>query len=394
MTTAQPQELDVQPTPLALLLLGREADPRSERGVECPGDLPSPSDPDLVARARAAKERLGDKVFVLGHHYQRDEVIQFADVTGDSFKLARDAAARPEAEYIVFCGVHFMAESADILTGDDQKVVLPDLAAGCSMADMATAEQVAECWDVLTEAGIAERVVPVSYMNSSADIKAFTGRHGGTICTSSNAERALQWAFEQGDKVLFLPDQHLGRNTAVRDLGMSLDDCVLYNPHKPGGGLTAQQLRDAKMILWRGHCSVHGRFSLESVEDVRARIPGVTVLVHPECRHEVVAAADQVGSTEYIIKALEAAPAGSKWAIGTELNLVRRLANRFAPEGKEIVFLDRTVCFCSTMNRIDLPHLVWALESLADGKLVNRIEVDRETERYAKLALERMLALP
>ncbi|MEV8606205.1 quinolinate synthase NadA [Streptomyces griseoviridis] len=394
MTTAQPQDLDVQPTPLALLLLGREADPRSERGVECPGDLPSPSDPDLVARARAAKERLGDKVFVLGHHYQRDEVIQFADVTGDSFKLARDAAARPEAEYIVFCGVHFMAESADILTGDDQKVVLPDLAAGCSMADMATAEQVAECWDVLTEAGIAERVVPVSYMNSSADIKAFTGRHGGTICTSSNAERALQWAFEQGDKVLFLPDQHLGRNTAVRDLGMSLDDCVLYNPHKPGGGLTAQQLRDAKMILWRGHCSVHGRFSLESVEDVRARIPGVNVLVHPECRHEVVAAADQVGSTEYIIKALEAAPAGSKWAIGTELNLVRRLANRFAPEGKEIVFLDRTVCFCSTMNRIDLPHLVWALESLADGKLVNRIEVDRETERYAKLALERMLALP
>ncbi|MFJ2903494.1 quinolinate synthase NadA [Streptomyces sp. NPDC087212] len=394
MTTAQPQELDVQPTPLALLLLGRDADPRSERGVECPGDLPSPSDPDLVARARAAKEKLGEKVFILGHHYQRDEVIQFADVTGDSFKLARDAAARPEAEYIVFCGVHFMAESADILTGDDQKVVLPDLAAGCSMADMATAEQVAECWDVLTDAGIAERVVPVSYMNSSADIKAFTGRHGGTICTSSNAERALEWAFAQGEQVLFLPDQHLGRNTAVRDLGMSLDDCVVYNPHKPGGGLTAEQLRGAKMILWRGHCSVHGRFSLESVEDVRARVPGVNVLVHPECRHDVVAAADYVGSTEYIIKALEAAPAGSKWAIGTELNLVRRLANRFAPEGKEIVFLDRSVCFCSTMNRIDLPHLVWTLESLASGTLVNRIEVDRETEAFAKLALERMLALP
>ncbi|MEU7341942.1 quinolinate synthase NadA [Streptomyces sp. NPDC007074] len=394
MTTAQTQELDVQPTPLALLLLGREADPRSERGVECPGDLPSPSDPDLVERARAAKEKLGDKVFVLGHHYQRDEVIQFADVTGDSFKLAREAAARPEAEYIVFCGVHFMAESADILTTDDQKVVLPDLAAGCSMADMATAEQVAECWDVLTEAGIADRVVPVSYMNSSADIKAFTGRHGGTICTSSNAQRALEWAFEQGEKVLFLPDQHLGRNTAVRDLGMSLEDCVLYSPHKPNGGLTAEQLRDAKMILWRGHCSVHGRFSLDSVNDVRARIPGVNVLVHPECKHEVVDAADHVGSTEYIIKALEAAPAGSKWAIGTELNLVRRLANRFAPEGKEIVFLDKTVCFCSTMNRIDLPHLVWTLESLAEGNLVNRIEVDRETERYAKLALERMLALP
>ncbi|MEU7042340.1 quinolinate synthase NadA [Streptomyces varsoviensis] len=395
MTTAQP--LDVQPSPLALLLLGREADPRSERGVECPGDLPAPSDPDLVERARAAKARLGDKVFVLGHHYQRDEVIEFADVTGDSFKLARDAAARPGAEYIVFCGVHFMAESADILTGDDQQVVLPDLAAGCSMADMATAEQVAECWDVLTDAGVAGTTVPVSYMNSSADIKAFTGKHGGTICTSSNAERALKWAFEQGEKVLFLPDQHLGRNTAVRDLGLSLDDCVLYNPHKPGGGLTADELRAAKVILWRGHCSVHGRFSLESVRDVRERIPGVNVLVHPECRHEVVAAADLVGSTEYIIKTLEAAPAGSKWAIGTELNLVRRLANRFADEAagnKEIVFLDKTVCFCSTMNRIDLPHLVWALESLADGKVVNRIEVDPEVAAFSKLALERMLALP
>ncbi|MER7785939.1 quinolinate synthase NadA [Streptomyces albidoflavus] len=400
MTTAQPRtDLDVQPTPLALLLLGREADPASERGVDCPGDLPSPSDPDLVARARAAKEKLGDKVFVLGHHYQRDEVIQFADVTGDSFKLARDAAARPEAEYIVFCGVHFMAESADILTSDEQKVVLPDLAAGCSMADMATAEQVAECWDVLSEAGVADQVVPVAYMNSSADIKAFTGKHGGTICTSSNAKRALEWAFEQGQdpattKILFLPDQHLGRNTAVRDLGMSLEDCVVYDPHKPNGGLTAEQLRDARMILWRGHCSVHGRFSLESVEDVRARVPGVNVLVHPECKHEVVAAADLVGSTEYIIKTLEAAPRGSKWAIGTELNLVRRLANRFAEEDKEIVFLDRTVCFCSTMNRIDLPHLVWTLESLAEGTLVNRIEVDEETEDFAKLALERMLALP
>lgn len=396
MTTAQP--LDVQPTPLALLLLGREADPKSERGVECPGDLPAPSDPDLVERARAAKAKLGGKVFILGHHYQRDEVIEFADVTGDSFKLARDAAARPDAEYIVFCGVHFMAESADILTGDEQQVILPDLAAGCSMADMATAEQVAECWDVLTEAGIAEQVVPVSYMNSSADIKAFTGKHGGTICTSSNAKRALDWAFEQGDpatsKVLFLPDQHLGRNTAVRDMGMSLDDCVVYNPHKPNGGLTVEQLRAAKMILWRGHCSVHGRFSLDSVSDVRARIPGVNVLVHPECKHEVVAAADQVGSTEFIIKALEAAPRGSKWAIGTELNLVRRLANRFAAEDKEIVFLDKTVCFCSTMNRIDLPHLVWTLESLAAGKVVNRIEVDKETAGFAKLALERMLALP
>jgi quinolinate synthase len=386
------ETLDVQPTPLALLLLGRESDPRSERGVDCPGDLPAPSDPNLVERARAAKARLGKKVFILGHHYQRDEVIEFADVTGDSFKLARDAAARPEAEYIVFCGVHFMAESADILTSERQQVILPDLAAGCSMADMASAEQVAECWDVLADAGVADVTVPVSYMNSSADIKAFTGRHGGTICTSSNAQRALEWAFSQGEKVLFLPDQHLGRNTAVRDLGIALEDCVVYNPHKPGGGLTPEQLRNAKMILWRGHCSVHGRFSLESVEDVRARIPGVNVLVHPECKHEVVTAADHVGSTEYIIKMLDAAPAGSAWAIGTELNLVRRLAK--AHPDKQIVFLDKTVCFCSTMNRIDLPHLVWALESLADGKPVNRIEVDAETEHFAKLALEQMLALP
>ncbi|BBA96842.1 putative quinolinate synthetase [Actinacidiphila reveromycinica] len=384
--------LDVRPTPLALLLLGRESDPRSERGVECPGDLPAPSDPDLVARARAAKARLGERVFVLGHHYQRDEVIEFADVTGDSFKLARDAAARPDAEYIVFCGVHFMAESADILTSDAQQVILPDLAAGCSMADMASAEQVAECWDVLADAGVADVTVPVSYMNSSADIKAFTGRHGGTICTSSNARRALEWAFEQGEKVLFLPDQHLGRNTAVREMGLSLDDCVVYNPHKPGGGLTPERLRAAKMILWRGHCSVHGRFSLESVEDVRARVPGINVLVHPECKHEVVTAADHVGSTEHIIKMLDEAPAGSAWALGTELNLVRRLAA--AHPDKQIVFLDRTVCFCSTMNRIDLPHLVWTLESLADGKPVNRIRVDAETEHYAKLALEQMLALP
>jgi quinolinate synthase len=384
--------LDVQPSPLALLLLGRESDPHSERGVDCPGDLPAPSDPGLVERARAAKARLGSKVFILGHHYQRDEVIEFADVTGDSFKLAREAAARPDAEYIVFCGVHFMAESADILTSDRQQVILPDLAAGCSMADMASTEQVAEAWDVLGDAGIADRTVPVSYMNSSADIKAFTGRNGGTICTSSNARRALEWAFGRGEKVLFLPDQHLGRNTAVRELGLSLDDCVVYNPHKPGGGLSVEELRAAKVILWRGHCSVHGRFSPESVAEVRERIPGVNVLVHPECRHEVVTAADYVGSTEYIIKTLEAAPAGSSWAIGTELNLVRRLAIRHTD--KQIIFLDRTVCFCSTMNRIDLPHLVWALESLADGTVVNRIQVDERIQESAKLALDRMLALP
>jgi quinolinate synthase len=379
-------------TATARLLLGRGSDPATERGVECPGDLPAPSDPDLVARAAAAKAKLGDKVFVLGHHYQRDEVIQFADVTGDSFKLAREAAARPDAEYIVFCGVHSMAESADILTSERQRVVLPDLAAGCSMADMAVLTQVESAWDTLTELGVAAQTVPVTYMNSSADIKGFVGRNGGVVCTSSNAKRALDWAFEQGSKVLFLPDQHLGRNTAVLELGLSLDDCVLYDPHKPGGGLTPEQLRDAKMILWRGHCSVHGRFTLDSVEDVRARVPGVNVLVHPECRHEVVTAADYVGSTEYIIRAIEAAPAGSAWAVGTELNLVRRLA--LAHPDKQIMFLDKAVCYCSTMNRIDLPHLVWALEELVAGRVVNQITVDADTAHHARVALDRMLALP
>ena len=377
---------------LPLLFLGEGADPASERGVDCPGDLPPASDPALVERARAAKEALGDRVFVLGHHYQRDEVIQFADVTGDSFKLARQAAARPEAPYIVFCGVHFMAESADILTADHQSVVLPDLAAGCSMADMATFDQVEECWDVLEDAGIADDVVPVTYMNSSADIKAFVGRHGETVCTSSNAKRALDWAYGKGEKVLFLPDQHLGRNTAVLEMGFALDDCVVYNPHRPDGGLTQKELRDAKMILWRGHCSVHGRFSKESVDEVRDRVPGVNVLVHPECRHEVVLGADLIGSTEYIIKTIEAAPSGSSWAVGTELNLVRRLAN--AHPDKNVMFLDKTVCFCSTMNRIDLPHLVRSLESLAAGEVVNRIQVDEETAHYARAALDQMLALP
>ena len=392
MTTTPDLMPGVEPTPLALLLLGRGTDPDSERGVDCPGELPLASDPTLVERARKAKEALGDRVFVLGHHYQRDEVIQFADVTGDSFKLAQQAAARPDAEFIVFCGVHFMAESADILTGPDQAVLLPDLAAGCSMADMATFDQVEECWEALTEAGVADVTVPVSYMNSSAAIKGFTGRHGGTICTSSNAKRALEWAFTRGSKVLFMPDQHLGRNTAVRELGLSLDDCVVYDPRKPMGGLTPQQLQDATMILWKGHCSVHGRFTVEAVRDVRERVPGVNVLVHPECSHEVVEAADLVGSTEFIIRTLEAAEPGSAWAIGTELNLVRRLANEH-PD-KTVVFLEKTVCFCSTMNRIDLPHLVWMLESLVEGTVPNRIEVEPETARHAKAALDQMLALP
>jgi quinolinate synthase len=383
----------VEPTPLALLLLGRGSDADSERGVDCPGALPAASDPHLVDRATAARALLGDRAFILGHHYQRDEVIQFADETGDSYKLAQRAAARPEAEYVVFCGVHFMAESADILTGDHQQVVLPDLAAGCSMADMATFDQVEQAWDVLTDAGLADGTVPVSYMNSSAAIKGFTGRHGGTICTSSNARVALDWAFGErgGERVLFLPDQHLGRNTAVLELGMSLADCVLYDPHKPGGGVTREQLRNARMVLWRGHCSVHGRFRRESVDEVRDRLPGVTVIAHPECRYDVVTAADLVGSTETIIRTVDAAPPGSVFAVGTELNLVQRLAKRH-PD-KTVAFLDRTVCYCSTMNRIDLPHLVWALESLAAGEVVNRITVDPATARHARAALDQMLAL-
>ncbi|MGV3565001.1 MAG: quinolinate synthase NadA [Nocardioides sp.] len=380
---------------LPLLPLGRGRDLSAERGVECPGDLPAASDPDLVKRAEAAKAALGDRVFVLGHHYQRDEVIQFADVTGDSFKLARDAAARPDAEFIVFCGVHFMAESADILTGPEQQVVLPDLAAGCSMADMARLTQVETAWEAMAAAGVQGQVVPVTYMNSSADIKAFCGRNGGVVCTSSNAQTALEWAYEQhgpDTKVLFLPDQHLGRNTAVLQLGLSLEDCVVWDPHRPDGGLTPQQLQDARMILWKGHCSVHGRFSADVVDALREADPEINILVHPECSHDVVLKADLVGSTEFIIKTIEAAPAGSSWAIGTELNLVKRLAD--SHPDKRIAFLDRNVCYCSTMNRIDLPHLVWALESLVDGVVVNRIEVDAETERWALVALERMLALP
>lgn len=374
-----------------LLLLGAGSDLDSERGVSCTGELPSPSDPDLVTRARAAKAALGDRVMVLGHHYQRDEVIEFADVTGDSFKLAQAAAAQSSAEYIVFCGVHFMAESADILTNATQKVILPDLAAGCSMADMATASQVNQCWEKLSSLGIASSTVPVTYMNSSAAIKSFTGEHGGTICTSSNAEKTLRWAFDKGERVLFLPDQHLGRNTAILSLGMTEADCVLWNPWKENGGLTDEEIRNAKMILWRGHCSVHGRFTLESVNEMRSKVADVKILVHPECRHEVVAAADIVGSTEKIITTVAQSPAGSKWAIGTELNLVNRLAN--AHPDKEIYFLDRTVCYCSTMNRIDLPHLVWALESLVAGHLVNQISVDEKTARFSKVALEQMLAL-
>lgn len=374
-----------------LLLLGSQSDPLSERGVTCAGEVPDASDPELVSRARVARAALGDRAIILGHHYQRDEVINFADITGDSFKLAQAAQQQEKAEFVIFCGVHFMAESADILTSDKQQVILPDLAAGCSMADMATASQVDACWKTLTDLGIASQTIPVTYMNSSAAIKSFTGENGGTICTSSNAKAAMEWAFTQGSKILFLPDQHLGRNTAVQSLGLTLEDCVLWNPWKEMGGLTAAELESAKVILWRGHCSVHGRFSKESIDDVRSRIPEVKILVHPECTHEVVTSADVVGSTEFIIRTIENAPSGSAWAIGTEFNLVSRLAK--AHPDKNIVYLDKTLCYCSTMNRIDLPHLVWVMESLVAGHVVNQIKVDARVKQFSQLALERMLAL-
>jgi len=375
-----------------LLLQKGERDLTSERGVSCDGELPAASDPQLVERAKAARSALGSKAMVLGHHYQRDEVIAFADIRGDSFKLAQAAADNSDAEFIFFCGVHFMAESADILTTPNQKVILPDLSAGCSMADMATGSQVNECWQVLGKLGVAAKTIPITYMNSSAAIKAFTGKNNGAVCTSSNAARAMKWAFKNGEKILFLPDQHLGRNTAVLSLGLTLDDCVLWNPWKPNGGLTDDQIKNSKVILWRGHCSVHGRFSIQNINDVRQQVPGIKVLVHPECQHEVVSNADVVGSTEMIIKTVKESAPGSKWAIGTELNLVSRLANENLD--KQVLFLDKTVCYCSTMNRIDLPHLVWAMESLVGGRLVNQIKVEAEIAKYAKVALERMLALP
>ncbi|MFZ9101031.1 MAG: quinolinate synthase NadA [Candidatus Planktophila sp.] len=374
-----------------LLVLGQGRDLASERGVSCTGELPAASDPDLVERAKTARAALGSRALILGHHYQRDEVIQFADITGDSFKLAQAAAAQQSAEFIFFCGVHFMAESADILTSPQQKVILPDLAAGCSMADMATATQVEECWKQLQRIGIAQETIPVTYMNSSAAIKSFTGENGGTICTSSNAQKTMEWALTRGRKILFLPDQHLGRNTAVLSLGLTLEDCVLWNPWKPMGGLTEDEIKRATVILWRGHCSVHGRFTRGSVDEVRNRIEGVNVIVHPECTHDVVTAADFVGSTEKIIQTVSQAAPGSKWAVGTELNLVSRLAAN-NPD-KEVVFLDKTVCYCSTMNRIDLPHLVWAMESVLAGHIVNHIKVDDRTAKFSKIALDQMLAL-
>ena len=345
---------------------------------------------ELEARIRAAKAALGRRLVILGHHYQRDEVIRHADYTGDSFKLAQHAASRPEAEYIVFCGVHFMAESADILTGPHQRVVLPDLNAGCSMADMADADEVEECWEALAGVIDVERVVPITYVNSSAAVKAFVGRHGGACCTSSNARGVLTWALERGDRVLFVPDQHLGRNTALA-MGYPIDEMKVWNPRFEQGGLEDREIKDSRFLLWKGHCSVHQRFTPLHVAAARAEHPGVEIIVHPECAHEVVALADKVGSTERILDWVAAAPAGSKLAIGTEIHMVRRMA---ADHPDKTVFsLDPLICPCSTMFRIDEPHLAWCLDALVRGEIVNQITVDEATAEAARLALSRMLAI-
>ena len=364
--------------------------PLAERYVDASQD-------ELAERIAAAKAALGSRVFVLGHHYQRDEVMRWADARGDSFRLSVIAKEHPEAEYIVFCGVHFMAESADVLTGPDQKVVLPDLNAGCSMADMADLESVEEAWEGLSDITDIEAVVPITYMNSSAALKAFVGRHGGAVCTSSNARAVLEWAFRPtadggagGTRVLFFPDQHLGRNTGVA-MGYSLDDMRVWNPRLELGGLTETEVKGATFLLWKGHCSVHQRFQPEHIEVFRAEHPGGIVVAHPECAQEVCAAADQVGSTDYIIRAVQAAPDGAVIGVGTEIHLVQRLAAE--TPGKTIVSLDPLICPCSTMFRIDAAHLCWTLERLVEGEVVNRITVDPETAEWARVALDRMLTI-
>ena len=343
---------------------------------------------ELDSRIDAAKAALGRRLVTLGHHYQRDEVIKYADLRGDSFKLSQFAASQEEAEYIVFCGVHFMAETADILSTPDQAVILPNLTAGCSMADMAAIDDVLDCWDDLEDVLGSGGIVPITYMNSTASIKALCGRNGGIVCTSSNAPAAFEWAFERGERVLFLPDQHLGRNTGVK-LGIGLDDMIVWNPFKPLGGHTEAALRDAKVILWQGHCSVHTRFTVAQIENARSQDPDVNVLVHPECTMETVQAADFNGSTEYIIKMIEDAPAGSVWAVGTEISLVNRIASEH-PD-KKVYCLDAVVCPCSTMYRIHPAYLAWMFESLADGETVNRITVEDDVRQEAKVALDRML---
>jgi len=348
---------------------------------------------ELVERVGVARRKLGSRLVVLGHHYQREDIIQIADYRGDSFKLARWAAQHPEAEYIVFCGVHFMAESADILAASHQKVMLPNMAAGCSMADMASPDDVFACWDELEEAGLAADTVPITYVNSAASLKAFCGRHGGIVCTSSNAVAVLRWAFEGGRRALFFPDQHLGRNSGLK-LGIDLEEMRLWDYHRPYGNLggnTPEQLERSRVILWKGHCSVHQRFTAEQIEQARREYPAIRVVVHPECPMEVVRAADCDGSTEFIVRQVTDSPTGSQWAVGTEINLVHRLA---VENPDKVVFcLDPVVCPCSTMYRVHPAYLCWVVEQLAEGRVVNQVKVDEETARYAKVALDRMLAV-
>lgn len=350
----------------------------------------------LDQRIRAVKAALGQRLLILGHHYQRDEIICYADLRGDSFKLSQEAAARPEADYLVFCGVHFMAESADILAQPGQQVVLPNMAAGCSMADMAHTDDVLDAWDALSDiygpqSGPRMPILPVTYMNSAAALKAFCGEHNGIVCTSSNAERVLRWAMERGERVLFFPDQHLGRNTGY-NLGIPLDQMVVWNPQRPLGGATPEQLQQARLVLWKGHCSVHKRFTVAQIEQARRDYPGITAIVHPECELPVVQAADLAGSTEFILARVAAGTPGSQWAVGTEISMVRRLQQEH-PD-KLIFCLDPVVCPCSTMYRIHPAYLAWVLDRLLAGEVVNRISVDPETKRWARVALERMLALP
>jgi quinolinate synthase len=346
-------------------------------------------DHTMDARIAAARATLGTEVILLGHHYQRDEVIRFADFTGDSYKLSK-VASETSAKYMLFCGVHFMAETADVLAQPWQQVILPDLNAGCSMADMAEIGQVEDCWDTLERAGLTADLIPLTYMNSAASIKAFCGERGGLVCTSSNARGAFEWAFARAGKILFLPDQHLGRNTAFA-MGIPLSEMVVFDPYQINGGLSPDRLRAARVILWKGHCSVHQRFLPEHVDRIRRDEPGMQVIVHPECRWEVCQKADDIGSTEHIIAAIEHAPEGSSFAVGTEIHLVNRLAARFAPLGKRIITLDDAGCLCTTMYRISPQHLAWSLENLVAGNVVNRIKVADDVKQWAKVALDRML---
>jgi quinolinate synthase len=348
------------------------------------------SDDEMDRRIAAAREKLGRRLLILGHHYQRDEVIKFADYTGDSFKLARHVSQHPAAEFIVFCGVHFMAESADVLTADHQQVILPDLAAGCSMADMAAPDQLEMCWSDLEQMGIGG-VVPVTYINSAASIKAFCGEHGGVVCTSSNAAATLQWAWKRGERILFMPDQHLGRNTAYK-LGVPLDQMVVWDPNEIWGGIEPEAVKRARMILWKGHCSVHARFTVRQIENLRVQHHGVRVIVHPEVPWDVVQAADDSGSTEYIIKTVKESPAGSTWAVGTEIHLVNRLAREVQPD-RTVISLDQFGCLCSTMFRVSPNHLLWILEGLVDGQVQNRIVVPDNQKHWTRVALERMLTI-